>query len=909
MKKMNAMNEAKNTGTPFFSGNIGNKPPEALQHKALDDSNLFPNGFGCIGNTWEQTEIQPENGMISPIPDDAPEFPARFSSVTGKDGFVYQRTKVWTYTNEPGAPVFHVARFDPIEKTGRKEFRQLTLWNEAGKAKWKMKGPDGLRPMYGLGKLAAIPSVDVIVCEGEKSADAAALLFPDLVAVSSMGGSKAPQKTDWAPLAGRGVILWPDADEPGEAFITAVETLTTNAGAVVKAAIRNEWFIQMAGEVGSPCKALEKGFDAADALTMGFTAENIAAIVTKETDLHGNTAIHTHTPSRRAAIVATIAANESASEAKDAEAEQKRSMAADLFKDSDFAVVEYVKGLKNGVYWQEPYGEDDTPKNPLWLCSPLVVAAETRDNDQGNWGRLLTWEDKDDHPHLWACPTELLAASDTGEFRRELMRNGVQIATNGKARQKLVDYVLTHAPLSSDRLRCVTKTGWHQGRYVLSNRVFGKTEGEGVIYQGASSGDYQTAGTLADWQREIAARAVGNSRILFAISCSFAGPLSEMANESGGGFQFTGETSKGKTSTLMDPAASVWGSPDRFAKKWRTTTNGIEALCLSRNDSILILDDLGQSDAKECGASAYLIANGQGKARMQKEGGNRPLTTWKTLLLSSGELDLAQHMAEAGKTARGGQVARLPSIPADAGKGLFALEELHDQPDGRHFADTMKAATRQYFGAAGVAFMEKLTAPEMLADVKDGIRESINQFVELMRIPDGAAGEVGRVAARFGLVAYAGELATEFGVTGWPKGDAFKAAQRCFNDWLKESGGAMGADEKALFAQVSSFLQAHGASRFPPHDIDAEGLRRVQNRAGFSFNNGDAVVYWAESGAFKKELCKGFNPASAAKSLHKAGWLEAGTDRTQQKKRITALPTKGGIWVYVMTDKAMGGEL
>ncbi len=363
-----------------------------------------------------------------------------------------------------------------------------------------------------------------------------------------------------------------------------------------------------------------------------------------------------------------------------------------------------------------------------------------------------------------------------------------------------------------------------------------------------------------------------------------------------------------RKAAIIDPAASVCGHPDRFAKKWRTTANGLEALCLSRNHSTLILDDLGQSDAKECGQSAYLIANGQGKVRMQKEGGNRPLSTWKTMILSSGEVDLAQHMAEAGKVAKGGQVIRLPSIPADAGAGMYALEQLHDQLDGRQFSDTMKTATRNYYGAAGEAFLERLTDTTTLRETTDNIRDGITEIVKLMCIPNGAAPEVGRVATRFALIAFAGELATQFGVTGWDKGEALKASIRCFNDWLSESGSAMGADDKALFAQVSAFLQAHGASRFPDHNISAEDLQRIQNRAGFSCINGENVSYWAESGVFRRELCKGFNCNAAARSLIKAGWLEPGSDRTQQKKRINAIGGKS-LWFYVFTEKALGGEL
>ncbi|MTD33445.1 DUF927 domain-containing protein [Paludibacterium denitrificans] len=389
---------------------------------------------------------------------------------------------------------------------------------------------------------------------------------------------------------------------------------------------------------------------------------------------------------------------------------------------SPFFLVEGIPGQRDGVYWVEKADDKKANDAVWWLCSPLHILGETRDAEQSNWGRLLEWRDNDGHPHRWACPVEMLAASDTAEFRRELARGGLTLSTNGKARQKLVDYVLNYRPDSTERLRCVSRIGWHDLRYVLPTSVHGQQDGEGVIYQGADSGDFACAGTLEDWQQHIAAMAAGNSRIVFAISVAFAGVLADMAGESGGGFHYVGTTSKGKTSTLLDPAASVWGNPDRFAKKWRTTQNGLEALCLGRNDNLLILDELVQIAAADAGGAAYLIANGQAKARMTKEGGNRPAQTWRVMLLSAGEIDLAQHMAEAGKTAKGGQMARLPAIPADAGAGMGTLETLHHHPSGQAFADAMKGNTRRYYGSAGQAFLEKLASPDEQQTLRAEVR-------------------------------------------------------------------------------------------------------------------------------------------------------------------------------------------
>ena len=42
----------------------------------------------------------------------------------------------------------------------------------------------------------------VIICEGEKSADAATRLLPGFVAVTSPNGSKSAGNADWSPLRG-----------------------------------------------------------------------------------------------------------------------------------------------------------------------------------------------------------------------------------------------------------------------------------------------------------------------------------------------------------------------------------------------------------------------------------------------------------------------------------------------------------------------------------------------------------------------------------------------------------------------------------------------------------------------------------------------------------------------------------
>lgn len=90
--------------------------------------------------------------------------------------------------------------------------------------------PAGLRPLYGLDQLAARREDRVCVCEGEKAVGAATLLLPDYICITSMGGSGSAGKSDWSPLAGRDVVIWTDADEPGDKYAAAVTNAVTVSG-------------------------------------------------------------------------------------------------------------------------------------------------------------------------------------------------------------------------------------------------------------------------------------------------------------------------------------------------------------------------------------------------------------------------------------------------------------------------------------------------------------------------------------------------------------------------------------------------------------------------------------------------------------------------------------------------------
>jgi hypothetical protein len=139
----------------------------------------------------------------------------------------YALAQVWIYKDAVGDRIGAVARYDLAVANGerQKQFRPFVV---EGK-ELVCKGFAEPRPLYGLNRLAACPEAPVLVVEGEKTADAAGELFPDYVAVTAPGGSKAAGKADWSPLAEREVVVWPDNDRGGAAFAKTVVKLVPQA--------------------------------------------------------------------------------------------------------------------------------------------------------------------------------------------------------------------------------------------------------------------------------------------------------------------------------------------------------------------------------------------------------------------------------------------------------------------------------------------------------------------------------------------------------------------------------------------------------------------------------------------------------------------------------------------------------
>jgi uncharacterized protein (DUF927 family) len=555
----------------------------------------------------------------------------------------------------------------------------------------------------------------------------------------------------------------------------------------------------------------------------------------------------------------------------------------------------------------------DEEAEPELVCAPFQILGETRSAEGTGWGRYLSWFDRDGRRQIFVLPDSLLV-SPPGVMEAAVADRGLRISGRPNARL-LLRQAIAEAETDA-RVTTVPHTGWHMEGgspvFVLpGGEAYGPNAGRVVLQneRTGSGASFTPAGSLADWQQQVARYAEGNDRLALFLSAAFVGPLLDIASEPSGGLHLIGKSQSGK-STAAFVAGSVWGRGDRDGqvRQWRATSNGLEGVAAETSDTVLILDEMGQAHAQEIGSIIYTLANNSGKARANRNGDARERKTWRTLFLSTGEVTLAAKMADAGKKTMAGLEVRLVNLPADAGAGMGVFQRLHDLPNPAALANQLRDAARTHYGTAARVFLAKLAKDRAEAS------EELRAFVAAMRetfiaeqVAADADGQVRSVAGRFALIGAAGELAQSYGVLPWQPGEAMRAAAACFQVWLAERGGSGSGEDAQAVAQVRGFIEAHGASRFElvGGGIDTGIDPRTVNRAGFRRKDGERWEYLVLPEAWRNEVCRGLDPKRAADTLAAEGFLLGSTERARSAS--VRIPGHGQMRAYIVAGSILGG--
>ena len=414
--------------------------------------------------------------------------------------------------------------------------------------------------------------------------------------------------------------------------------------------------------------------------------------------------------------------------------------------------------------------------------------------------------------------------------------------------------------VTGPRLKIVSSTGWVPDSDSLAFVVPGKIIGDaGSIRVVADTDTFRNLkiaqrGSFEDWQQGVATKAKGNSRLQFALSLALTSPMLRFAPNVGPTVaHIFGDSSMGK-STALEAAGSVWGGAEQdplgFAHSWNATANFQISNAAAHSGTLLCLDEI--HTAQDVVKTAYTLASGQGRGRLTKEAQQRSTDRYQTMVLSTGELtldEMERHSAGARRQTFAGAEIRLPSIPADAGKGLGLFDTIQ-KFDGKdrgaaRFADALRTASRSHYGHAGPRFVESVI--EEIKEVgeeefRKDIAKLIRDFGAKVELDDDADDAVKRLLRTFGLIAAAGQLACRWSILPLDEDDVAEGVSTCFKAWIASRGGARSKTSSTALIELRDFLQQN-AGRFV--SVNADETPKINSIAGYveTMESGASIFY------------------------------------------------------------------
>ncbi len=559
---------------------------------------------------------------------------------------------------------------------------------------------------------------------------------------------------------------------------------------------------------------------------------------------------------------------------------------AQPFKMDDGA---FLHILDNGLYLIKEKREDDgeLKQTRTFISHSAIILGEARSMNNDNWQRVIQFHDKDNTLHRLLIPYEHFMG-EAQEALKIIANHGLMPPRQAYKKNVFINYIQDY-PIER-RFRCVHRAGWHGYCFATPNKTYGNSEDEELLFHSDSKSPYTVLGSFEGWQ-ELSRLIEPHALAVLSFSCAFSGQLVLPLNAESGGFHIYGSSTDGK-STITKAACSIWGNPKDISKSWRTTDNALENEAELRNDNFLNLDELRQAAPKAVSDIVYMLTGGQGKARSTKAGKNRDVKQFSLMYTSTGEVTLEEHLRRGNIELDAGLLLRFAHLPSDAGKGYGVFDCINYGTTPQDIGNRINELASKHYGHAGNKWLEYLTKDKNA--VMQKAQSLLDDFIE--QHSQSRNGQANRVLRRFALVAVAGELATQAGITGWQQGCAFEAIAQCFNTWLGNLGNGKNLEETKTLEHIKAFFEANGTSRFEDLTVirhaDGEPIRqRIHNRVGYY--DSEEKTYLVSPTMFKKEMCIGMNEASVKKTLEKHGWIKGfieGDKKLYAKKSSKTLP-------------------
>jgi len=304
--------------------------------------------------------------------------------------------------------------------------------------------------------------------------------------------------------------------------------------------------------------------------------------------------------------------------------------------------------------WEEAPDEGRADKriasSPLFISRTLVDHYSSEERVEVTFMRGQRW--------VVVC-VDRKAIADRNTMVNDLIPLGAPVTSNNAS--KLVDWFEALERVNQGRLErvtCVGRAGWHE----LDKRWL-------FVLDGPVSDDELALDTRGDRRNMFAAlkpkgdfeqhlevlRQTWNADLTAAvmIAGALAAPLLKRLSAPNFAIHLPGDSSRGKTS-MLKIAASVYGNPldDQWVGNWNTTAVAAELRAAVLTDLPLCFDEVGAGDARQTERLVYMLINGGGKSRGGRDLQLRETTSWRTVLLSTGEHELADETTNTGAQIR-----------------------------------------------------------------------------------------------------------------------------------------------------------------------------------------------------------------------------------------------------------------
>jgi uncharacterized protein (DUF927 family) len=213
----------------------------------------------------------------------------------------------------------------------------------------------------------------------------------------------------------------------------------------------------------------------------------------------------------------------------------------------------------------------------------------------------------------------------------------------------------------------------------------------------------------------------------FMLASSFAAPLLEPLSHRVFFVNIWHDTTSGK-SAAAKLAVAAWGNPLKIMGSFNATAVGLERKADTLRNILYGLDERQLANEKRLPISqiVYGLANGFGRIRGAKEGGVQSVTSWRTIVLSTGEEPLITEEAHDGLGTR--------------------VLELHGQPAAdKAFGKEVHTIAEKNYGFAGRMFIERLC--KKLSSKKNMALDDFQSILTAMREKFPTASQLENAAA------------------------------------------------------------------------------------------------------------------------------------------------------------------